>query len=141
MQLTLKVIYFPYHKTAFSWAILAFEWSNAFTVFKSTNGKFPLSTFQKLFLPDAELTAKGFLDSANPIAPDIVRAVLGSDDKHYLSTTLDAMNIQISCDVKAAMDAAVTSCNCAENPSCGACGFHGMFTDLCGEGYINCVAR
>ncbi len=124
----------------FSWAILTFEHGNLFTSFKH-NGKLPLKTFQALFLPDAQLIALGLLDSATlseTFVPDIQRDVHTED--FQLSATFQAMGIEISCTVKAAMDQAVSDCSCDETPHCGACGMHGMFTDLCGEGYANCVA-
>lgn len=126
---------------AFSWAILTFEWSNTFVAFKK-NDVFPLSTFKALFLPDRDLIDEGMLIAATintTFVPNIERDVLSDDEVHYLNSTISDMGIEISCDVKAAMDQAVADCDCASTPSCGACSFHGLFTDLCDVGYVNCV--
>ena len=128
---------------AFSWAILTFEWSNTFVAFKK-NDVFPLSTFKALFLPDRDLIDEGMLIAATintTFVPNIERDVLSDDEVHYLNSTISDMGIEISCDVKAAMDQAVADCDCASSPSCGACSFHGLFTDLCDVGYVNCVER
>ena len=128
---------------AFSWGILTFEWSNTFVAFKK-DGVFPLATFKALFLPDGDLIEEGLLDATTigtTFVPNIERDELGVDEVHRLSETFTAMDIKISADVKLAMDQAVANCNCALSPSCGACGFHGLFTDLCGVGYARCLAR
>jgi len=47
----------------FSHAVLAFEYANLITSFKS-GGVFPLRTFQALFLPDEQLVSLGLLECA-----------------------------------------------------------------------------
>lgn len=121
----------------FSWAVLAFEYANLFATFKK-DGEFPLSTFEKLFLPDEQLAAKGHI-AAGHIVPDIDRDGIGTGQTHDLRTTIRAMDIEISCAVKEEMVTALAACD--DGLPCVARGFNGLFTDLCGDGYSNCLVQ
>lgn len=115
----------------FSWGILAFEWANTFVAFKK-NGRLPYETFKKLFEP-----------------VDLDNVHIDRDEQTseiWLGDIICAMGIKISSSVKGEMDAAHQINECPSDLSTlgdrktkTQCKIHGLLTDICGDGYANCL--
>lgn len=114
---------------AFSWGILSFEWANTFAAFQK-DGKLPYSTFKALF------EASGTNAAASAVNRDIIT------EPFWLGDIICAMNIQISPTVEQAMIDELAEHDCSSPDSSRAdlqCKISGLLTDICGDGYANCL--